>query len=192
MKKSLFMVGAVLFFSAAANQVFAQTDTTKKTTTTTTTTTTTDGASDVVGALASNADYSTALTAVKAAGLDSALKTGGPYTIFAPNNIAFDNLGKGKLDSLEKDPVKLAAILKGHVVTGKYAKADIIKALNAGKGKATLTTLDGQTLTLSIKDSKLQLTNTAGSSAQVTLYDLIGANGVVNGINGILLPAGAK
>lgn len=186
------MVGAVLFFSAAANQVFAQTDTTKKTTTTTTTTTTTDGASDVVGALASNADYSTALTAVKAAGLDSALKTGGPYTIFAPNNIAFDNLGKGKLDSLEKDPVKLAAILKGHVVTGKYAKADIIKALNAGKGKATLTTLDGQTLTLSIKDSKLQLTNTAGSSAQVTLYDLIGANGVVNGINGILLPAGAK
>jgi uncharacterized surface protein with fasciclin (FAS1) repeats len=191
MKRSLLMVGALLLVNLTASRVFAQTqDTTKKTTTTTTTTTSpTDGASDVVGALASNADYSTALTAVKTAKLDSTLKTGGPYTIFAPNNIAFSNLAPGKLDSLMKDPAKLATLLKGHIVTGKYGKADIIKALNAGKGKATLTTLDGQTLTLSISpDKKLQLTNTAGSTAQVTLYDLIGANGIVNGINGILLP----
>jgi uncharacterized surface protein with fasciclin (FAS1) repeats len=190
MKKSLLMVGALLLLNLTASRVFAQTqDTTKKTTTTATTTATAQGASDVVGALASNADYSTALTAVKAAKLDSTLKTGGPYTIFAPNNVAFSNLGQGKLDSLTKDPVKLATLLKGHVVTGKYAKADIIKALNAGKGKATLTTLDGQTLTLSISpDKKLQLTNAAGSSAQVTLYDLIGANGIVNGINGVLAP----
>ena len=188
MKKSILIVGALFLISLTANQVFAQTqDTTKKTTTTTTPAT--EGASDVVGALASNADYSTALAAVKTAKLDSVLKTGGPYTIFAPNNIAFSNLAPGKQDSLLKDPVKLATLLKGHVVTGKYGKADIIKALNAGKGKATLTTLDGQTLTLSISaDKKLQLTNVAGSTAQVTLYDLIGANGVVNGINGILQP----
>jgi uncharacterized surface protein with fasciclin (FAS1) repeats len=188
MKRSLLMVGALLLVNLTASRVFAQTqDTTKKTTTATTSPT--DGASDVVGALASNADYSTALNAVKTAKLDSTLKTGGPYTIFAPNNIAFSNLAPGKLDSLMKDPAKLATLLKGHIVTGKYGKADIIKALNAGKGKATLTTLDGQTLTLSISpDKKLQLTNAAGSSALVTLYDLIGSNGIVNGINGILLP----
>ena len=192
MKRSILVAGALLLLNLTAASVFAQTtpDTTKKTTTTTTApATTTDGASDVVGALASNADYSTALTAVKAAGLDATLKTGGPYTIFAPNNIAFSNLPAGKLDSLLKDPVKLGALLKGHVVTGKYAKADIIKALNAGKGKATLTTIDGQTLTLSLAGSKLQLTNATGGSAQVTLFDLIGANGIVNGINGILAPA---
>lgn len=193
MKKSLLMVGTLLLINVTASRVFAQTkpDTVKKTTTTTATTTTTpaaEGASDVVGALASNADYTTALSAVKAAKLDSVLKVGGPYTIFAPNNIAFSNLPAGKLDSLLKDPVKLATVLKGHVVSGKYSKADVIKALNAGKGKATLTTLDGQTLTLSLVDSKLQLTNASGSSAQVTLFDLIGANGVVNGINGVLAP----
>jgi len=196
MKKYLLLVGAVLALNVTTSRVFAQTksDTTKKTTTTTTTTTTapaatpaTEGASDVVGALASNADYSTALAAVKAAGLDSTLKTGGPYTIFAPNNVAFTNLG-AKGDSLLKDPVKASALLKGHIVKGKYAKADIIKALNAGKGKASLTTIDGQTLQLSIAAGKLQLTNAAGSSAQVTLYDLIGANGIVNGLNGVLLP----
>ncbi len=81
-------------------------------------------------------------------------------------------------------------MLKGHVVTGKYAKADIIKALNAGKGKATLTTIDGQTLTLSVTaDKKLQLANAAGNTAQVVLYDLVGANGVVNGLNAVLAPA---
>jgi uncharacterized surface protein with fasciclin (FAS1) repeats len=186
MKKSLFMVGVILALNLTASRVFAQTqDTAKKTNAATTNVT---GASDVVGALASNPDYSTALTAVKTAGLDSTLKSGGPYTIFAPNNVAFSNLSTTKQDSLMKNPAKLAALLKGHVVTGKYSKADIIKALNAGKGKASLTTIDGQPLTLSLVGSKLQLTNAAGSTAQVTLFDLIGANGIVNGINGVLTP----
>ncbi|AMR33634.1 hypothetical protein A0256_20475 [Mucilaginibacter sp. PAMC 26640] len=190
MKRSTLAAAAVLLLNLAAGRVFAQPDTTK-TTTTTAASTTTEGASDVVGALASNADYSTALTAVKAAKLDSVLKVGGPYTIFAPNNISFNNLPAGELDNLLKDPAKLATLLKGHVVTGKYGKADIIKALTAGKGKATLTTLDGQPLTLSLAGSKLQLTNASGSSAQVTLFDLIGGNGVVNGLNAILMPGAA-
>ncbi|RYZ92662.1 MAG: fasciclin domain-containing protein, partial [Sphingobacteriaceae bacterium] len=175
-----------LLISVTAGNVFAQTtttDTTKKTVADTTNT----AAADVVGALSSNADYTSAASAVKAANLEATLKAGGPYTIFAPNNIAFSKLSQGQQDSLMKDPVKLATLLKGHVVTGRYAKADIIKALTAGKGKAALTTLDGQTLTLTVSPTKtLQLTNAAGSTAEVTLYDLLGSNGVVNGINGIL------
>ena len=143
---------------------------------------------DVATVLMGNSDYATA-AAVKSAGLDATLKTGGPYTIFAPNNAAFNKLPAGKLDSLTKDPAKWGAFLKGHVVNGKYTKADIIKALTDGKGKASLTTIDGQTLALSVSPNKtLQLTNAAGNSAEVSLYDLIGTNGVVNGINAVLLP----
>ncbi|RWY53807.1 fasciclin domain-containing protein [Mucilaginibacter gilvus] len=192
MKRSIFLAAGLLLLNLTASRVFSQTtqDTTKKTTqdTTKAAAPAVEGASDVVGALASNADYSTALTAVKAAKLDSVLKVGGPYTIFAPHNNAFNALPAGKLDSLLKDPVKLGALLKGHVVMGKYGKKEIIAALKAGKGKAAVTTLDGQTLTLSLAGSKLQITNAAGSSAQVTLFDLVGANGIVNGINGILMP----
>jgi uncharacterized surface protein with fasciclin (FAS1) repeats len=194
MKKSFVIVAAALF-CFTATQVSAQTDTTKKTTTTTTTTTAATpapqtGAADVIGALNSNSDYTTAALAFKTAGLEAQLKTGGPYTIFAPNNNAFSKLPAGQLDSLMKDPAKLAAVLKGHVVAGKYAKADIIKALTTGKGKATLTTIDGQTLTMSVsKTSTLQITNAAGSIAEVTLYDLIGANGIVNGLNNVLTSA---
>lgn len=193
MKKAILFASALLVFAMAATRVSAQTtpDTTKKTTTPAAAATTTapEAASDVVGALASNPDYSTALTAVKTAKLDSTLKTGGPYTIFAPNNAVFSNLPAGKMDSLMKDPAKLATLLKGHVVSGKYDKAGIIKALSASKDRtATLTTLDGQQLKLSLAGSKVQLTSASGSTAQISLFDLVGANGVVNGINGVLLP----
>jgi uncharacterized surface protein with fasciclin (FAS1) repeats len=188
MRKSLLIVAASLFTCFTAGTVFAQTqDTVHKTTTTTTITTTTAPTLDVATIITANPDYSTAATAVKTAGLDVTLKGVGPYTVFAPNNVAFSKLPAGDLDNLMKDPTKLATLLKGHVVTGHYTKAEIIKALTAGKGKATLTTLDGQVLTLSVSPNKtLQLTNAAGSTAEVILYDMVGTNGVVNGINGVL------
>lgn len=190
MKKSFLIAAASLMFCFTASQVMAQTDTSKKAIPKPDTAKAAPvGAADVVGALNSNSDYTTAATAVKAAGLEASLKTGGPYTIFAPNNNAFTKLAPGKLDSLMKDPAKLGTLLKGHVVNGKYAKADIIAALKAGKGKATLTTIDGQILTLSISPtSTLQLTNSKGSVTEVVLYDLIGANGIVNGVNNVLMP----
>ncbi|NCD68243.1 fasciclin domain-containing protein [Mucilaginibacter agri] len=191
MKKSLLIVAASLVACFTANQTFAQTqDTTKKNPTTPTTTTAAAAPTlDVAAILSASADYSTAASAVKAAGVENDLKATGPFTVFAPNNVAFSKLPAGKLDSLMKDPTKLATLVKGHVVTGHYGKAEIIKALTTGKGKATLTTIDGQTLTLSVSPNKtLQLTNAAGNSAEVVLYDMMGTNGVVNGINAVLAP----
>jgi uncharacterized surface protein with fasciclin (FAS1) repeats len=188
MKKSFLIVAASLLACVTVNQVSAQTqDTTRKTTTTTTTTAPdTSVTGDVVAALSVNAGYSTAAMLVKTANLEPVLKTGGPYTIFAPDNAAFSSLPPGELDSLTKYPVKLAALLKGHIVTGHYSKAEIIKVLTAGKGKATLTTLDGKQLNLSVNQNKVEVTNGSGSTAQVILFDVVGSNGVVNGINGIL------
>ena len=190
MKKFLLIVAvasSTLYLSA--NRSFAQaTDTTKRTTATTDTSKAFVPTQDVAAVLAGQSDYTTAALAFKTAGLDSTFKAGGPYTIFAPNNAAFSKLPAGKLDSLMKDKVKLTAFLKGHVVTGKFAKADIIKTLTQGKGKATLPTVDGQSLALSVSPNKtLQLTTASGSSAEVSLYDLIGTNGVVNGLNGVLV-----
>ena len=191
MKRSI-LIAAIALAGLSATKGYAQTqDTTKKATTTTVTTTTTAPAPtlDVAAILTANTDYSTAAAAVKAADLSTALQATGPFTIFAPNNAAFSKLPAGALDALMKDPAKLATVLKGHVVNGRYTKADIIKALTTGKGKATLTTIDGQTLTLSVSPTQtLQLTNAAGSAAEVTVYDIIGTNGVVNGLNAVLLP----
>jgi uncharacterized surface protein with fasciclin (FAS1) repeats len=193
MKKSVLIVAASLLVSLTANQVFAQTqprDTTKQDTSKKTTAGAAIPTGDVVSALSSNSDYSMAALALKTTSLASVLKSGGPYTIFAPNNVAFSNLPAGQLDTLMKNQNKMETFLKGHIVTGRYTKADIIKVLTDGKGKATLTTLDNQPLTLSVSPKKtLQLTSAAGMSAEVTLYDLLGTNGIVNGINGMLMPA---
>lgn len=185
--RKLIVIAAISMAGLTANRTFAQTDTVTKVVAVADTMT-----GNVINALNSNADYTTAASAVKSANLEASLKTGGPYTIFAPNNAAFSKLSPGKLDSLMKDNSKFATLLKSHIVTGRYAKADIIKTLTAGKGKATLTTLNGQPLQLSISPTKkLQLTTVDGVTAEVILYDLLGNNGIVNGIDAILLPGNA-
>jgi len=190
MKKSILVVAATLSVGMFINNSFAQTqDTTKKTGSSVTATTAVQATGDVVSTLSSNSDYSSAATAAKAAGLDAKLPASGTYTIFAPNNAAFGKIPQDKLDGLLKDTTKLATVLKAHVVSGKYGKAEIVKALTAGRGKATLNTVDGQTLQLSISPNKtVQLTDPSGDTAEITLFDLVGTNGVVNGINSVLMP----
>jgi uncharacterized surface protein with fasciclin (FAS1) repeats len=201
MKKLIFTAIAVLSIGVLSNNLFAQVtprdttkrplpmDTTKKTTTATTTTTTADTAAtkDIVATLANVAEESDLVTAIKTANLETELKGPGPFTVLAPNNGAFDAIPKGKLDSLMKDPTKAATILRGHIIAGKYDKAAFIKALTDGKGKATLKTMDGQTLTLSVVNKKLAITDAQGTVVEVTSFDTPATNGVIDGINGVLM-----
>ena len=82
---------------------------------------------DVVGTAAANEQFSTLVTAVKAAGLVETLKSKGPFTVFAPTNDAFAALPKGTVENLLKpeNKNKLAAILKHHVVSGKVMASDV-------------------------------------------------------------------
>jgi len=146
-----------------------------------------DSAKDIVATLTNVAEESTLVTAVKTANLETDLKGPGPFTVLAPNNDAFNSIPKGKLDSMMKDPTKLAVTLKAHVISGKYDKAALIKALTDGKGKATLKTVDGQTLTLSVKDKKLAITDAQGTTVEVTSFDTPATNGVIDGVNGVLM-----
>ena len=68
-------------------------------------------------------DHTTLVAAVKAAGLVDALQGNGPFTVFAPTNEAFDMLPAGTVDNLLKpeNKAQLQAILKYHVVSGKWA-----------------------------------------------------------------------
>lgn len=214
MKRSVLIVAASLTMGLLSNNLIAQItpktkqdtikktvpmprpDTTKKVVppppSTTTAPATTPAAADtskkdIDATLAIVADESTLATAIKTANLNADLKGPGPFTVFAPNNNAFTAIPPGKLDSLMKDPVKLATMVKAHVVAGKYDKAGLIKALTAGKGTAVLKTIDGQTLTLAVKDKKLHLTDAHGNSAEVTSFDAPATNGVIHGINGVFM-----
>lgn len=194
MKKSVLIAVASLAIGFLSNKAIAQTqDTTKKDTAKTTAapaaTSTASASGDVVGVMATSTNYAPMALAIKSAQLEPTLQAPGPFTIFAPNDVAFSKLPKAQFDALMKDPAKFAPILKYHVVAGKYTKTDIIKALGAGKGKADLKTIDGQTLHLSVNDkSNLQITDAKGNAVLVTAFDTQASNGVVHGINGVMMP----
>ncbi|WP_161964421.1 fasciclin domain-containing protein [Mucilaginibacter endophyticus] len=194
MKKSVLIAVASVAIGFFSTQAMAQTqDTTKKDTAKTTAapaaTSTAAASGDVVSVMATSTNFAPMALAIKSAQLEPTLQAPGPFTIFAPNDVAFSKLPKAQFDALMKDPAKFAPILKYHVVAGKYTKADIIKALGAGKGKADLKTIDGQTLHLSVNDkSNLQITDAKGNAVLVTAFDTEASNGVVHGINGIMMP----
>ena len=135
-------------------------------------------------------DHTTLVAAVKAADLVETLQSKGPFTVFAPTNAAFDKLPKGTVETLLKPENKkmLQTILTYHVVAGKMNSMDIAKAIKMGKGKATMKTVSGGTLTAWMKGKKLYITDENGNSAQVTIADVNQSNGVIHEIDAVVLP----
>lgn len=145
---------------------------------------------DVVDIAISSADHTTLVAAVKAADLVGTLKGEGPFTVFAPTNAAFDKLPAGTVESLLKPEAKadLAGILTYHVVAGNLDAAAVVAAINNGKGKATVTTVNGGTLTASLDGDKVILTDAKGGKSTVVATDLKGSNGVIHVIDTVVLP----
>jgi uncharacterized surface protein with fasciclin (FAS1) repeats len=95
---------------------------------------------------ATDAKFKTLVAAINAAGLTDALKTGGPFTVFAPTDEAFAALPKGTLESLllPENKDKLRAILAHHVVPGRLMSMEIANiedpqmARTSGGGRESL------------------------------------------------------
>jgi uncharacterized surface protein with fasciclin (FAS1) repeats len=130
------------------------------------------------------------VAAVVAAGLVETLQGAGPFTVFAPTNDAFGKLPAGTVESLLKPESKaaLVKILTYHVVAGNLDAAAVVKAIKAGKGKAKVTTVSGGTLTASMKDGKVILTDENGGVSTVVATDLKAGNGIVHVIDSVVLP----
>ena len=144
----------------------------------------------VVDVAVGSKDHSTLVVAIKAADLVNTLQGKGPFTVFAPTNEAFAKLPKGTVENLLKTENKatLAKILTYHVVAGNLDAAAVITAIKDGKGKVTLKTVSGGTLTASLKNGKVILTDEKGGIATVTATDLKAGNGVVHVIDTVLMP----
>lgn len=140
-------------------------------------------------AVGSNA-HTTLVAAVKAADLVSTLQGGGPFTVFAPTNEAFAKLPAGTVETLLKPENKaiLAKILTYHVIAGNLEATAVLKAIKDGNGKVTLKTVSGGSLTASLNNGKVILTDEKGGISTVTATDLKAGNGVVHVIDAVVLP----
>lgn len=137
-------------------------------------------AGTVVDVAASNPDFSTLVTAIKAAGLVDALNGKGPFTVFAPTNAAFAALPAGTVEDLLKpqNKAKLTAVLTYHVIPAKIESSAL-----AGKMLTSPNTLQGGTLAVDgTKGVKV-------NDATVVAADVKASNGVIHVIDKVLLPA---
>src|SRR6218665_663108 len=134
-------------------------------------------------------DHTTLVAAVKAADLVETLSGKGPFTVFAPTNGAFEKLPKGTVETLLKPENKkmLQGVLTYHVVAGKWNAADVAKAIEAGKGKAELTTVQGGKLWAMMEGKKLVLKDEKGNKSTVTIADVNQSNGVIHVVDAVLM-----
>ncbi len=130
---------------------------------------------NIIETASSNPDFSTLVTAIKAAGLVDTLSATGPFTVFAPTNEAFAKIPKATLDSVLADKKKLTSILTYHVVAGKVMSKDVA-AMKEAK------TLEGSEVKISMKDGVMI------NDAKVTSADLECTNGVIHVIDTVLMP----
>jgi len=135
-------------------------------------------------------DHTTLVAAVKAAGLVDTLSGPGPFTVFAPTNAAFAKLPAGTVDTLvmPENKATLTGILTYHVVAGRMTAKDIAKAIKAGGGKATLTTVNGEPLTAAMMGKTIMLTDAKGGMSHVTQGDVLQSNGVIHVVDAVLMP----
>ncbi|MFP3942680.1 MAG: fasciclin domain-containing protein [Alphaproteobacteria bacterium] len=126
--------------------------------------------------------FNTLVQALEKSGLAQELERGGPYTIFAPTDAAFNKLGKQKVNDLMKPENKdqLAEILKYHVVRGEVKAGDV-----SGK-RMRAETLEGGRLQINAKDRRVVRIN----EAQVTQPDIPAQNGVIHAVDEVLMPKG--
>jgi len=146
---------------------------------------------DIIDNAVNSKDHTTLVAAVKAAGLVQTLKGPGPFTVFAPTNDAFAALPAGTVDTLLKPENKatLTKVLTFHVVPGKHTAASLKKQVAESGGKATLKTVEGETLIVTSLNDTLMVTDQKGNTAKVTITDVLQSNGVILVVDKVLLPA---
>lgn len=130
---------------------------------------------NIVERAEANDELSILVSAIVDAELGGTLQGTGPFTVFAPNNAAFNNLPDGTLDNLSTE--ELAQILTFHVVEGEITASDLSasQTVETIQGEEILVTVDGGTVTVN-------------GSAVVGTPDVQASNGVIHIVDDVLLP----
>lgn len=114
---------------------------------------------------------------VHASNLDQLLSSTGPFTFFAPSDLAFEKLEKGTLENLlePQNRNKLAELINNHIVQGKIIFTEL-------KDGDSLTTVNGRKLLIHVNDGKVSIGDTAIVANQTKI-----SNGVIHSMDTVLV-----
>jgi len=135
------------------------------------------GEKDIVAIAMSDPQFSTLVTAIKAAGLVKTLQGPGPFTVFAPTNAAFAKIPAAKLKTVLANKALLTKILTYHVLPKKVLAATVVGM----SGPANVPTVEGATVKVSPKPPMV-------NNAKIIKTDIQASNGVIHVIDTVLMP----
>ena len=136
-------------------------------------------------------DFTTLVSAIQTAEMTETLNGGGPFTIFAPTNTAFEKVPAARRDALTRPEglTELRRLLTYHVVPGRLDAASLVQRAQAAGGSLALTTLQGGVLTASVNAAgSIDLTDAAGGRSRVVEADMAASNGVIHAIDTVSEP----
>lgn len=135
---------------------------------------------DIVDTAIGAGQFKTLVSLVQAAGLVDALRSEGPFTVFAPTDAAFAKVPKATLNALGKDKEALKQVLLYHVVSGKVTSGQVVK-VNKAK------TLQGSDVKVKVSGKNVMINN-----AKVVKADIECTNGVIHVMDTVILPPAKK
>jgi len=133
--------------------------------------------SNITQVVNENKSMTTLKRGVIASGLDKVLSGAGPFTVFAPTDLAFRKMDTGKFEMLMKpeNKSKLKDVLKYHIVAGKLNYNDL-------KDGEKIRTVSGQELSVQVKDDHVQI-----EGAEIENSDLQTSNGVIHVLDTVMI-----
>ena len=133
--------------------------------------------SNIAQVVNGNKNMTTLKKGVLASGLYKVLSSRGPYTVFAPSDLAFRKLNTGIFETLLKpeNKTQLVDILNCHIVAGKLNYNDL-------KEGGKLISVNGQELSVQVKESHVYI-----QGAEIEKSDLQTSNGVIHVLDTVMV-----
>lgn len=128
---------------------------------------------DILETLTGEGSFNTLLAALKTTELTDRLKGEGPFTLFAPNDQAFQRVN---VDEIAKDQSGFVTTLNYHLLAGRVTSPDIGR-------RESLLTRAGKSLTVHLHEGHVVVDN-----ANLVRADIECSNGVIHVIDNVFLP----
>jgi len=134
------------------------------------------GYTNIMALLKASPRHTVLVRALTVTDLAASLETGGPFTLFAPTNHAFDVVGR---DKMLNDVDGLRKVLLRHISRQK------LPSLSIPGGVSQVDMANNEKLTIAVLSGRIAVYSAAGA-AEVTSTDSYAANGIVHTIDAII------
>ena len=145
----------------------------------------------IMAALRASNEHQRFVAALEASGLDAELEGIGPFTVFAPTDLAFDAMQPPEAkEQIANDAGVLKQTLLGHIVPARLTTEDLLFAFPQLGGKTKIFALNKQVIVVEGEVRNPLLVDMRERTAAVTRRDALAANGIVHVVDNVLLPEG--